>query len=380
MNNTEILLVVLIVLFVVVLLVLVSFLRRVQLSSKNQVEELVDRIFGASANKITEHSRQLLASETSAIRVELETKHQQLSKLVKDVEVVMDKRQQELKILEKDRAEQFGSLVKQIESHQRVTEELRGHTEDLARALSSNQARGSWGERIIEDLLQANGLLEGVHYQLQKNIGNTDQRPDVKLLLPDNRVVPVDVKFPFAALQQWAASDDVTVKKNLLKQFSADVKKHIEKVATYIMPSEGTLDYVVLFVPNEAVFSFLNQKLPDLVDYALAKRVLITSPFTFLIVARTIIESYRNFLLGDTLRSVLDQIDGFLGEWEKYRQSVEKMGRAVETLHTSWRELGTTRAKQLQKRILKVQETGQVALAHRKQPKAEALKATHSED
>ncbi|HOZ03395.1 MAG TPA: hypothetical protein PKX78_02770, partial [Candidatus Woesebacteria bacterium] len=139
MNNTEILLVVLIVLFVVVLLVLVSFLRRVQLSSKNQVEELVDRIFGASANKITEHSRQLLASETSAIRVELETKHQQLSKLVKDVEVVMDKRQQELKILEKDRAEQFGSLVKQIESHQRVTEELRGHTEDLARALSSNQ-------------------------------------------------------------------------------------------------------------------------------------------------------------------------------------------------------------------------------------------------
>jgi len=183
------------------------------------------------------------------------------------------------------------------------------------------------------------------------------------LLLPDHRLVPVDVKFPFSALQQWAGTDDVAQKKLLVKQFSQDVKKHIDKVGQYIMPEEGTLDYVVLFVPNEAVFSFLNQHLPEVVDYAMSKRVLITSPFTFLIVARTIIESYRNFLLGDKLRGVLEQIDGFVQEWSKYRESLEKFGRAVESLGTSYKELTTTRTNQLEKRVERVQNIGQKALS-----------------
>lgn len=333
-------------------------------SDAQTMRSLVDEVFGLTNERVTAQSKQVLEGQREIIQTDLQNKQSQLNDLIKGMSDLVDKRQMEIKLLEKERAEQFGSLAKQLQEQQRVTEQLRSRTEELTRVLSSNQSRGGWGERLIEDLLRSNGLQKGVHYLVQTDLGKTGQRPDITLLLPDHRLVPVDVKFPFSALQQWAGTDDQAQKKLFVKQFSLDVKKHIDKVANYIMPEEGTLDYVVLFVPNEAVFSFLNQHLPDVVDYAMSQRVLITSPFTFLIVARTIIESYRNFLLGDKLRGVLEQIDGFVQEWSKYRESLEKFGRAVESLGTSYQELTTTRTRKLAKRVESVQNIGQKALSN----------------
>lgn len=354
------LIIVLLIGFSVVIFVLIRQIK--QLSSNQRWEELIELGYAQATSKVTEQSKQVLMGEREVIKNDLDNKHRELSKLIGDLERVVADRQKELTASEKERAEQFGSLVKQIGEQQRVTDQLRVQTEQLATVLSNNPARGSWGERIIEDLLTSTGLQKGVHYVVQAKIAGTQQRPDVTLLLPDKRIVPVDVKFPFAALQQWAASEDKEAKKQYHKQFATDIKKHIDTVAGYILPGEGTLDYAVMFVPNEAVFSFLNQKLPDVLDYALSKRVLVTSPFTFLIVARTIMESYRNFLLGDQLRTVLTQIDGFITEWAKYRGALDKTTRAVEGLYSSWHELTGTRARQLDKRIEAVTTIGQKAL------------------
>jgi DNA recombination protein RmuC len=367
-----------ILLLALLLIILIGFTIVVYLLSKRggqtdvkAMRSLVDEVFGLTNERVTAQSKQILEGQREIIQTDLQNKQSQLNDLIKGMSELVDKRQVEIKLLEKERAEQFGSLAKQLQEQQRVTELLRSRTEELTRVLSSNQSRGGWGERIIEDLLRSNGLQKGVHYLVQSDIGKTGQRPDITLLLPDHRLVPVDVKFPFSALQQWAGTDDVAQKKLLVKQFSQDVKKHIDKVGQYIMPEEGTLDYVVLFVPNEAIFSFLNQHLPEVVDYAMSKRVLITSPFTFLIVARTIIESYRNFLLGDKLRGVLEQIDGFVQEWSKYRESLEKFGRAVESLGTSYKELTSTRTNQLEKRVERVQNIGQKALSSSKGNKSQ---------
>lgn len=330
--------------------------------SEDRIKELLAQTFVESSDLVTNQTKQALSGDREVIKTDLANKHTEMLRMIKGLEQTVEQRQTELKTLEKERATQFGSLTKQLQEQQRVTDTLSATTAQLAQALNSNQQRGGWGERLIEDLLRSNGLQEGVHFVRQKPLGATQVRPDITLLLPDKHTVPIDVKFPFSALQQWASTDDKVTKENLLKQFRTDVKTHITKVATYIMPAEGTLDYAVLFVPNEAVFSFLNQKLPDLVDYALSERVLITSPFTFLIVARTIMESYRNFLLGDKLREVLDQIDGFVGEWEKYRASLDKFGASVESMSKQYHDLTGTRTRQLSKRVERVQTLGQKAL------------------
>ncbi|CAN5295779.1 hypothetical protein BH10PAT2_BH10PAT2_3200 [soil metagenome] len=210
--------------------------------------------------------------------------------------------------------------------------------------------------------MQSNGLVEGTHYSKQTKLATTELRPDIILLLPDKRVVPVDVKFPYAEIQKMALTNNKLEKDAHEKQFASDLKIKIDKVAEYINPAYKTLDYAILFVPNEMVFSYINQRFPNLVDDAMSKKVIIVSPFTFLIVARTILESYRNFEIEDKLRDIIQYVGEFVSEWSAFKDEFSKMGRALETVTGSYDKLQTTRTKMMDKKIRKIEEHQTVTL------------------
>ena len=328
--------------------------------SDQDLEDIVNQVFGKSAQKVAEQSRDILQAEKENIKTDLANKQKMLETLVGDLRREMKEKQQDLRLTEQDRSKKFGQLSDQLEQHRLLVTELRTSTQQLARVLSNNQQRGEWGERIIEDLLKSNGLVEGIHYRRQAKLGATAIKPDITLLLPNERVVPVDVKFPYSEIQKMAEAESKKAKEEHLKQFGIDLKNKINKVAEYIKPEENTLDYAIMFVPNEAVFSFINQKLPQLVDEAMSKRVLIVSPFTFLIVARTVMESYRNFMMEDRLRDVIKHIDGFTNEWSRFKDQLLKFGRAIDSVRATYEELSTTRVRQLERKIEQV-ESAQVS-------------------
>jgi len=331
-------------------------------TKETDLEDMVNRIFGLTTQKIAEQSRQILQSEKETIHVDLENKHQAIEKLVQSLHDEMKVRQQELRTLEQDRTQKFAELTTTLEQHRKLADELRISTQQLASVLSNNQTRGAWGERIIEDLLQANGLIEGIHYLKQTKLQETTLRPDITLLLPNHRNVPVDVKFPYSEIQKMANAETKEAKEVHLRQFGSDLKTKITKVAAYIDPSFNTLDYAILFVPNEMVFSFINQRFPELVDEAMAKRVIMVSPFTFLIVARTVMESYRNFMVEDKLRDILQYITEFVGEWGKFKEDFSKFGRSIEALRSGYDTLIHTRSNQMDRKISKIESYQQTSL------------------
>lgn len=324
--------------------------------SEKQLEDIINKVFGMSANKIADQSRQILIAEKDSIKTDLANKQSVFENLVKQLQEDLAKSQTEIRNVEQDRTKKFAQLTESLEQHRELTKELKVSTQQLASVLANNQTRGEWGERIIEDLLISNGLKEGVHYLKQGKQLSSGLKPDITLLLPDNRNVPVDVKFPYQEIQKMTLADSKSVKAEHLKQFSQDVKVKINKVSEYISAEQNTLDYAILFVPNEMIFSFINQRLPDLVDLAISKRVLIVSPFTFLIVARTVMESYRNFMIGDKLKEVVKHIDEFAQEWVKFKESFEKFGRSLGTLQTDYEKMTNTRAKQMDKKISKIDD------------------------
>jgi DNA recombination protein RmuC len=327
-----------------------------------ELEKIVNQVFGMSAQKIAEQSKQILSGEKEAIQVDLENKQRAIERLVKELQLDLKSRQEEIRTLEQDRTQKFTELVGHLQEQRKVTDQLTVTTQQLASVLSNNQSRGGWGERIIEDLLQANGLVEGVHYLRQARQTDSTQRPDITLLLPNNRNVPVDVKFPYAEIQKVAEAETKSAKEVHLKQFAVDVKIKVNKVAEYIDSSKNTLDYAILFVPNEMIFSFLNQKFPEIVDEAINKKVLIVSPFTFLIVARTVMESYRNFMIGDKLKEVVKYIDEFVKEWSVFKNKFEKYGRSIDTLKVDYEELSGTRVRQMERKIEKIETYRQGSL------------------
>lgn len=337
-----------------------------QLAGSQKLEDTVNKIFGMSANVLSAQSKSALAGERELIASDLNNKQATIEKLVKDLQREMEKRQVEIRELERDRVQTFSAVTKSLDQHQKLTEDLRVSTQQLASVLSNNQARGEWGERIIEDLLTANGLVENVHYSRQMVLGGSTLRPDITLLLPNKRVVAVDVKFPYQEIQKLQASEGKEAQQQHLKQFERDLRTKITKVAEYISPENETLDYAIMFVPNEMVFSFINQHMPGIVDAALAQRVILVSPFTFLIVARTVIESYRNFMIGDKLKQIVQQVDEFVGEWTRFKEEFDKFGRSIDTLKTGYERITETRTKQMEKRIAKIETYRQGQLVEKK--------------
>ena len=153
--------------------------------AEKSMEDMVNQVFGMSITKITQQSKDILSGEKEAINVNLENKQKAIEKLVKDLKDDLNERQDEIRSLEQDRSKKFGELTSQLESHKELTQELRVSTQQLAKVLSNNQTRGAWGERIIEDLMQANGLIEGIHYLRQSKLGFSTLKPDITLLLPN---------------------------------------------------------------------------------------------------------------------------------------------------------------------------------------------------
>lgn len=298
---------------------------------------------------------QSFRSEKQVIQVDLANKQRSIEQLVEMIQRDLQQRHLELRNLEQDRLKQFTELTSSLENHRQLTQELQVTTQQLATVLSNNQTRGGWGERILEDLLRANGLVEGVHYAKQLAQGS-GLRPDVTLLLPNQRTVPVDVKFPYAEIQKMATAESRMAKEQHVRQFVTDVRGKITKVAEYIRPDQETLDYAILFVPNEMIFSFINQNFPEVVDEAMSKRVLIVSPFTFLIVARTILESYRNFMIEDKLREIVGIVGEFRQEWHKFGDEFRKFGKTLDALRAGYETLTTTRTNQMERKILKIEE------------------------
>lgn len=325
---------------------------------EDKAKSLVNQVFGEVANKVIGQTKQALEADKEAIFKDNDNKRLAMEKLVTDLKKEIDVRQDEIRKLEQDRNKKFGELSTAIGEHRKITEELKTTTEALSKVLNNNQTRGQWGERIIEDILRSAGLIENIHFTRQQTLGNSSVKPDITLLLPNQRTVAIDVKFPYSEVQKMALAETKSAKAEHMKAFAHDLKDKIKQIETrgYIAIEQGTLDYAIMFVPNEMLFSFINQEFPDIVDEAMNKKVMLVSPFTFLIVARTVMESYRNFMIENNLRKIIKHIGEFIEEWQRFTAEFDKFDGSINKLREAFDQIATTRYRQMNLRIRRIEE------------------------
>lgn len=307
-------------------------------------------------------NQSILNSDKEAIYRDNTSKKEAIESLIKDLKKDIDERQGEIRELEKDRNKKFGDIQRSLEEHRSITQELKTSTETLGKVLSNNQIRGAWGEKIIEEILDNAGLVESIHYQKQKILGKSAVKPDITLLLPNGRKVSIDVKFPYSQIQQASDSANQTQKQEHLKLFEKDIREKLNQIEKrgYINIEEGTLDYAIMFVPNEMLFSFINQKFPQLIDEAMDRKIMIVSPFTFLIVARTVMESYKNFMVENNLRKIVKHIQEFALEWEKFEGEFSKFDETIARLRKDFDQITDVRYKKMGTKIKRINDYQQL--------------------
>jgi len=252
---------------------------------------------------------------------------------------------------------QSTELKTSLDDSKSQTIRLQNTTEKLQRVLSSSQQRGQWGERMVEDILRIIGMIENKNYRKQKMV-ESGEKPDFTFLLPKEKILNMDVKFPLAHYDKFVNAEREEEQIAEKKEFLKDVRNHIKTIAgrEYINQAEGTLDYVMMFIPNESIYGFINKEDADIIDFALKKGVLLCSPLTLYAVLSLIYQATQNFMLEDQTTEVIILLADFRKQWEKYADVMDKMGKGLESCRINYDLLFSTRTRQLVKPLLKIDE------------------------
>jgi DNA recombination protein RmuC len=263
--------------------------------------------------------------------------------------------------VEHDRREHAGALHAQLAEAGRTTRALAESTQSLREALSSTSARGQWGERMADDVLRLAGFVDGVNYRRHVAIAGVGGAggtgvPDYTFLLPDGLVLHMDVKFPLNNyLRYLDASSDVE-RERMRREFLKDVRQRLKEVTTRDYVGDGTVDCVLLFIPNEQVYAFIQEHDRTLLDDALRDKVVFCSPLTLYAVLAVIRQAVDNFRLSQTSHEILTRLQAFRKQWDRFVDQMEKAGRAVRAAGNAFDELEGTRRRQLDRELDRIDD------------------------
>ncbi|HDY88715.1 MAG TPA: DNA recombination protein RmuC [bacterium] len=332
-------------------------------------KELADELFQESETRKSENlnsvidtvmklAKQKLETERELNVKELDSKKGLIDQQLVLMTTELEKVSKMVNEFEKDRENKFGELTKQMELTSKQTGELIQTTGNLREALASSKVRGQWGERMAEDVLRVAGFIENVNYLKQTAIKGERNIPDFTFLLPRDLKLNMDVKFPFDNYMKFLEADTESEKENYRKNFLRDVKNRINEITTrdYINPEQNTVDYVLLFIPNEQIYSFINEQDNTILDEGIKKRVIVCSPITLFAVLAVIRQAVENFALEKTSNEILSLFGSFKKQWLKFRDGMDKLGKRIEDSQKEFNTLYTTRSNQLEKPLNKIEE------------------------
>ena len=299
-----------------------------------------------------------LQEEREVSAKELESKKALIDAQLKRMNTELENVSVLVRDLEKDRAAKFTQLTTQLKASQEQVSQLLKTTNALREALASTKARGQWGERMAEDVLRVAGFVENVNYLKQKAVAGTGTRPDFTFLLPKDLKLNMDVKFPLDNYLRFLEADTDIEKQQFKNNFLRDVKARIKEITTrdYINPEQNTLDYVLLFIPNEQVYSFIQEQDAGIAQEALKNKVVMCSPITLFAVLAVIRQAVDNFALEKTSGEILGLLGAFKKQWEAFLSKLETLGKRIEDTRKEYDSLMTTRKRQLEKPLNRLDE------------------------
>ena len=251
-------------------------------------------------------------------------------------------------------------LTDRLAEAAKATEHLQTATAQLREALSSTSRRGQWGERMAEDVLRLAGFIEGVNYAKQTTV-ESGRRPDFTFFLPRELRVNMDVKFPLDNYLRFLDAEDDGAAAQARDTFLRDVRLCMRSVCTrdYIDPAGGTVDYVLLFIPNENVYAFIHECDNTLLDDAIRKKVVFCSPLTLYAILAVIRQAVESFQIERASDEILALLGAFHKQWGMYGEVVDKLGRRLEDAMNEYHKLTTTRARQLERQLDKIDDLRQ---------------------
>ena len=292
----------------------------------------------------------------SEMKTDLQGKKDSINSLVDEIRKDLKNSETRLRESDDQRVKIFSELTNELKTYKELTGKLQTSTDELKNVLSNNQLRGSFGEQVADNLLKMSGFVVDVDYTKNKKQETNQNRPDFTVYMPDRTKINIDAKFPYSNLLCYAEADKKSDKDKYLALFKLDVKQKIKQVTSrdYINPEEKTVDFVVMFIPNEMIFSIIYDKMSDVWEEAMAKKVILVGPFSFVAILRMVKQAYTNFKYQENLQQIIGLIQKFDMEYQNYSEAVDTLGSRLDSTVKQFDVVSKTRDKALGTVISKI--------------------------
>jgi len=336
------------------------FFLKKQMQSEMEVRfsKLSQEALKAGIDQILLLTKDKFDSKQNEIHTELSAKKEAIDETVQNLKDQLQRYELLVRDFEKDRDKKYGSLANELKNASLVTTKLQEATGRLNNILGNVKLRGQWGERMAEDIIRNCGLIEGINFRKQKKLDSATTKPDYTFLLPDNHTINMDVKFPLDNYIQMINTENEYEREQFKKEFSNNVKARIKEITnrSYINPEEETLDFVLLFIPNEQVFGFIQENFPGLIDEALKQKVVLCSPFTLYAMLCVIRQAFENFRYEKATKEIVKMIELFAKSYSIFKTRFDALGKAIVNTDEQYNQIKNTSFKELDTKIRRIED------------------------
>lgn len=304
-------------------------------SSKNRELAEAQWKLLTQAQQQLEDKFRALASEAlqSNSQLFLDRSRDQLQHMVAPVSESLRRFEEQVQAIEKSRVGAYESISAQVSSLTQLQERVRESTEQLKTALRSPIQRGRWGEMQLRRVVELAGMLEYCDFSEQKTLfGETNQRPDLIVRLPNNCQVVVDAKV---SLEAYLRAIEAPGDEDRLRSFSdhaRQVRTHVKSLGekSYWERLPCSPEFVVAFLPLESLLSAALERDPALIDFAVERRVLIATPMTLISLLLTIAHGWRERATAENLDKIRATGQELYSRLLTMSQHFARLGEAIE--------------------------------------------------
>lgn len=298
-------------------------LAEMQMKILTRTHQQLEEKFRALASEVLQNNSQLF----------LDRSRDQIQHLVEPVNQSLRRFEEQVQAVERSRVGAYADLSAQVQGLTQLQERVRQSTEQLKTALRSPIQRGRWGEMQLRRVVELAGMLEYCDFAEQKTLfGETNQRPDLIVRLPNQCQVVVDAKVSLEAyLRAIEAQEDAERLRHLVAH-ADQVRKHVKSLGekAYWARLGCSPEFVVAFLPLESLFSAALEHDPALLDFGVEQRVIIATPVTLITLLLTVAHGWRQQVLAENIDKIRETGLELYKRLFTMGQHFVKLGEAIE--------------------------------------------------
>ncbi len=317
---------------------------------ENTSEQLQSQFKALAASALDNNSaaflqlaKGVLETQQTQATGDLAQKEQAVKTLVEPIAQSLAGMNQQIQDLEKARSQAYGTLTNQVQSLLETQRALQNETGNLVKALREPQARGRWGELQLHRVLELAGMLEYCDFKEQLSFNDEDRRfrPDVIVDLPGGKQVVVDAKVPLTAYLQALEAPDELTRSVCLGDHARQVRNHIDSLASkaYWTHLQCTPEFVVLFLPGEVFFRAAMDGDPELIEYGVSQKVIVTSPTTLIALLKAVAYGWNQKNLAESAKQISEAGKTLYERLCKMKEHFDALGKRLGGALESYNDL-----------------------------------------